>query len=354
MRRQLAAGIAALGLLIGIAHAAEPEPPLEELETVLVVGEQPGPGLWKVSKGDHVMWLLASYAPLPKKMIWRSREIEARIAESQEVLYAGNVNIGVDIGLFRGLTLIPAALKAGKIPDDGTLKDVLPAETYARWLALRQKYVGKDDDIEKWRPAIALGLLRGAAFRKAELQGGPSVLEVVGRARKKYKVRRNALPDVKRTVRIEDPRGMLKSAQKLELPDVECFTLGLEKVEPEVERAKVLANAWARGDIEKLRSLHRNRPIAEAVKEECGYALMSALNEGGTADAAHSKKFLADSMWHAEQASVQARQNWLAGAQASIAKNRSTFAILSLESVLSPDGPLEKLRALGYTVEEPR
>ena len=39
----------------------------EILETVLVSGEQPGPGMWKVSKGDHVLWIVGIQTPVPKK-----------------------------------------------------------------------------------------------------------------------------------------------------------------------------------------------------------------------------------------------------------------------------------------------
>lgn len=354
MHRQLAAGIAAICLLIGPVHAGEPASNDEEMDTVLVIGEQPGPGLWKVSKGDHVMWVLASYAPLPKGMTWRSQKIEARIGESQEVLYPPNIDIGTNIGLLRGITLIPAALKAGKIPDGRTLKDVLNPETYARWLVLRQKYMGKDDDAEKWRPAIALEGLRGAAFRKNNLQGGVSVRAVVDRAAKKQKVRVHQLPTIKRTLKVEDPRGMLKSAKKLEFPDIECFTRSLGKVEPDIERARTLGNAWSRGDIEKMRSLQRNRPVKEALNDSCTYVLMAAFNEGESKDAAHAKKMLDDVLWHAEQVTYQAQLDWLAAAQAAIAKNKSTFTVLGVAEVFSQDGHLEKLRKLGYTVEEPQ
>ena len=108
MQKQLAA-MAALSLLSGVSLAAEAVADnLDELETVLIVGEQPEPGLWKVSKGDHVMWVLATYQPLPKSMTWLSQRIEARIAESQEVLYSGGVSIDAGIGLLKGITLIPA------------------------------------------------------------------------------------------------------------------------------------------------------------------------------------------------------------------------------------------------------
>ena len=61
------------------ADATPPPGPSAEtttLEPVLVTGEQPGPGLWKVSKGDHVLWILGAQYPLPKKMLWRGREVE--------------------------------------------------------------------------------------------------------------------------------------------------------------------------------------------------------------------------------------------------------------------------------------
>jgi hypothetical protein len=358
MKKQTAAAIAALSLLSGLSFAAQQagQPPeeekLQELETVLIVGEQPGPGLWKVSKGDHVMWVLGSHAPLPKGMIWRSQNVEARIAESQEVLYSGGIKLDGGIGFLKGITLIPAALKAGKIPDKKTLKDVLDPATYDKWLVLRRKYIGKDDAVEKWRPSFALGTLRSAAFRKSGL-GGVSVQEVVAKAQKKHKVRKVSTPVVERTIKVEDPRGMLKSAQKLALPDVECFKTGIDRMESDIEQARATANAWSRGDVGTLQRMYRNMPLKEAVKEVCGYALIAALNEGASQDAANAKKMMDDLLWHAEQAMVQSQLDWIAAARAALERNRSTFAVLNLPEVLSPDGHLAKLKALGYTVEGP-
>src|SRR4051812_2866168 len=57
-----------------------------EMEVVLVTGEQPGPALWRVSSGDHDLWLLGDDSPLPRKLKWRSRQFEALLAKSQEVM----------------------------------------------------------------------------------------------------------------------------------------------------------------------------------------------------------------------------------------------------------------------------
>jgi hypothetical protein len=353
MPTRLAAAIAASSLFMGLPLMAQvPGEKLDELETVLIIGEQPGPGLWKVSKGDHVMWVLATYQSLPKGMTWRSNKVEARIVESREVLYPGDVRIDAGIGLLKGITLLPAAIKASKIPDDKTLKDVLDAETYGKWLALRMKYIGKDDDVEELRPSIALGNLRGTAFRKSGLVAA-KIRDVVDKIRKKKKIPLVTTPEIKRTIKVEDPRGILKSAQKLELPDVECFRTGIGRLESDIEKSKRLANAWSRGDIETLRNAYRNLPLKEAVKEVCGYALMAALHEGSTRDAANAKKMMDDLLWHAEQALYQSQQDWIAAARKALDKNRSTFAVLNLPEVLSPDGHLAKLKELGYTVEDP-
>jgi soluble cytochrome b562 len=356
MKRPVATVLLSLGIA-GIALAAQPagqQPapsaePLVELETVLVVGEQPGPGLWKISKGDHVLWVLANFSPLSPKVTWRSKQIEDRIAESQEVLYPPEVNLKGNVGILRGLTLIPAALKAGKNPDGKKLKEVLPADIYAKWRVLREKYIGKDDDVEKWRPSIALETLNGTALRKSGLSGSP-VAGVVTKAAKQHKVRVNVLPAINRTLDIQDPRGMLKGASKVEEPDLACFVRGLDSLEGNIERAKANANAWARGDIEKLRSLNRERRLEDV----CIYQLLTGFTDSSSKDAAHARKLLEDTKWHVEWAQVQAMQDWVAAAQKALEKNRSTFSVLPVDQVFRKDGAVEKLRALGYVVEEPR
>ena len=124
-----------------------------ELDLVLVTGEQPGPGLWKVSKDDHVLWILGTLAPLPKKMLWRSKDTEAVIADSQEVI--GDSSAKISVGFFRGLTLVPSLLRARKNADGAKLKDVLSPAQYARWSALKAKYIGRDNGIESRRPMLA-------------------------------------------------------------------------------------------------------------------------------------------------------------------------------------------------------
>jgi hypothetical protein len=59
---------------------------LDELGEVVVVGRLPGPPLWKISKGEHVLWILPLIDAYPKKMEWESARVEALIAQSQEYI----------------------------------------------------------------------------------------------------------------------------------------------------------------------------------------------------------------------------------------------------------------------------
>jgi TraB/PrgY/gumN family len=72
-----------------------------DLGTIVFAGRQPGPGLWKVRKGDHVLWILGTQNPLPKRMEWDSAYVQRRIAESQQVLLSPSVSFNSDMGFLR-------------------------------------------------------------------------------------------------------------------------------------------------------------------------------------------------------------------------------------------------------------
>ena len=75
--------------------------------TVVVTGEQPGPGLWLVRKGGHDLWILGTLNPLPAGMRWQSKQVEQVIANAQEVIRAPRVSFDFKVGFFRGLPCCP-------------------------------------------------------------------------------------------------------------------------------------------------------------------------------------------------------------------------------------------------------
>ena len=129
-------------------------------EQVLVVGQRPGPGLWKVSRDDHVLWVFGTYAPLPEKMQWRSREVETIIAQSQELPRAPGMALSVGwMDTLNILTALPSLIGAGKNVNGERLQEVVPADVHLRWTALRAKYIGNDDSGESLRPIFAASML---------------------------------------------------------------------------------------------------------------------------------------------------------------------------------------------------
>ena len=298
------------------------------LDTVLVTGEQPGPGLWKVSKGNHVLWILGAQYPLPKKMVWRGREVEQTIAQSQAVL--ADTSAKVDVGFFRALTLVPAVLSARKNADGATLKDILPADVYARWLALKAKYIGRDSGVERLRPMLAANELYDKALQRSGLARGGEIWKSVEKMARSAGVR-VIEPAVK--IPVDDPKQAIRdfgsTAGKL---DVACLDATMRRLETDLDAMRLRANAWAVGDIAALRSL----PYPD-LREACKAALESNI----------------ELRQHLDAAVVEIDAAWLKAAQKALDENTSTLAVLPMTELLKPDRRLAMLAARGYTVEPP-
>jgi hypothetical protein len=372
MQHLLAAGIAALGLLAGPIAAQElpfavqePVEKPDELDTVVVYGGFATPKMWKVTKGDHVMWVLGTGVPPPAGVKWRTTQLDAHVAESQLVLYPGWANIDPDVGFFKVIALVPAAFKAAKNPDGKKLKDVLPADTYARWRVLKTKYVGKDDDIERWRPAIAIAMLqdkvteklrppqpKAAAAKPAAAAKAPAMSpplrQLVDKAAKDHKVKTRTMPKVEREVKIKHVADMLKSVRETNVGDMKCFTLGLDYLERLIEYTDRKAGAVAQGN-----AAPEQDDAAAPRLEGCDGYLLKALRSGEIPDPAGIIKTIDNVELQLKLATQQLDADWMAAAQAALAKNKSTFAVLSMRQINGTDSYIAKLRELGYAVDEP-
>jgi uncharacterized protein YbaP (TraB family) len=350
-RREVLIGGACALAFAGSALAADSTPmqpeALEELAEVLVIGEQPGPGLWKVSRDDHVLWIMGVYAPLPKKMTWNSTQVEARIATSQEVLFPGNVRTDLDVGFFRGLTSLPSMFTAGKNPDGATLQDVLPADVFARWSGLQRKYM-PNDSVARMRPPFAAQSLSNHAYSRAGLGGDSGVSGEVLKLAKRHKVKITKLPDREVEIKIRGTRELLKKYSRTPLAGVECFTRAVNQFEGDLAALTSRANAWATGDVAKFRELHDYQLAPNCVGEMIGSLLAESFQKGTAMEAAIPKY-----QEELELATKQQIEAWLRATENALARNKATFAVMYIGSLLQPDGFLNRMRQLGYRVEEP-
>ncbi|WP_109123473.1 TraB/GumN family protein [Dyella sp. C11] len=303
---------------------------VQNLEAVTVSGIQPGPGLWKVSKGDHVMWVLGTLSPLPDKIQWKTDEVEQTIAESQEVLGPPSIALKPKTNFFGKLFLLPSLVGARKNPDGQTLQQMVPAPDYARWLTLKKQYIGNDSGIESWRPIFAAVELYDKAIKRYGLTASGGVKDSVRDLAKKHNVN---FVTSRYTMMIDEPRNAVKTFKSSPMDDRECFGRTLDTVERDMGRITERANAWATGDIDELRKLPMNdqREACISAVTEAGFARQLGFND----------------------VQQKAESMWMGAAEQALNTNAQTFAMLPMQEVLSPKGLIAQLKAKGYQVEAP-
>jgi hypothetical protein len=332
MRFRIVAVIALL--LCSFQVSAQSPAPVAEgppLDTVVIAGRFAGPGLWKVRRGDHVMWVFGTLGPLPKRMQWDSLQVERRIGQSQEVLLSPRVSFDAGVGYVRGLLLLPSFLKARRNPDGKTLSQVVPPAMYARWVVLKKRYIGGDRGIEQRRPLFAALELYGKAISRSGMTENAGIDDTVRKMARRKRVPATA-PTV--TVKVSNPKAALKEFSRITLDDVECFSRTMERIETDLGLMRTRANAWATGDIATLRRIRARQTQWSACTAAIGNSALGA------------RLGIGDLEQRMERA-------WLDAAEKALGRNQVTFAMLPMSQVLAEDGYLAKLAARGYTIEAP-
>jgi TraB/PrgY/gumN family len=300
-----------------IALAAAADPP----EELTVTGRYPGPPLWKVSRGTHELWIFGTLSVIPKDITWGSVVVERVIGRADEVLLAPGVDAAAR-NPFRYIGLFFRVRKLSRNEGGAPLASVLPPELYARYATIRDRY-DSPRSFEQERPAVVAGRLYARAIDAAGLTFGGKLQSSIERLVRDAHVKRTD------TEIRADPGELLDAAQALSKEaEVECFATVLSSIEHDLPGIAERARAWAAGDIGALRRL--DYPDIEG---EC-------LSFAGTSEG------LRNTLRQAEDA-------WLAAAQSALAANNTTFATLGVGELLRPDGPLARLRELGYEVREP-
>jgi uncharacterized protein YbaP (TraB family) len=290
------------------------------MDVVLVRGFVAGPALWKVSSGDNVMWIVGEISPYPRTVKWRSKEFEKLLRSSQELLLDFSGYWWVDDDNSAALN------KAVKLPDGKKLKDVISPELHARAESAAKLF--GNPALEEMRPFAATNRLVTSAMKTLELESFSARFTAakLGKWRKK-KVTYFAAPEVPFEERLKN----------WEAPTNEvCLKRLVDAIEDGGDGVKLLANAWAVGDIKALRELV---PAYSFSRDGFRSGECAAAMHGGEQKARDYK--------------ASRNQAWLAEAERALTKNRSTMAVVLMSELFEPDGYLAALRAKGYTIVEP-
>jgi uncharacterized protein YbaP (TraB family) len=288
-----------------------------------VTGERAGPRLWRVSNGEHVVWLLGTLDPLPKQMVWRSHELESVLDEVKQVV-PSRPDVDLDAG---PITLLRTWLqwrRVQKLPDNATLQTWLSPALYSRWSAMKARYQMRDKDIDRQQPILAALNLYRRAMDVSKLGTGTGIEKSVLKLARQHKVR-----IAQTSLKVTDPRGLVTELGEIpKAAQLACLDAVLAKLEKDVDTLKAQANAWALGDVTTLRSLPYPREI-----EEC----QSTLENSGD-----MKQLIAET-----------NRGWNAAVENALTRGPPTLAIAPIYELLKPEGTLARLAARGYRVEGP-
>jgi uncharacterized protein YbaP (TraB family) len=280
--------------------------PSQLMDELTVTGERTGPGMWHVQRGASQLWILGSLSPLPKGITWRSTQVEQVLNSTSQVL----VPKPLEIGIVRILWLLITERKVLMVHGGHRLKDVMPADLYARFAQQRARYTDDRDKWERYRPIIATAFLQQEAFHRVGLSARIDLGAAVRKLAKKH------------DVRVEEVKiagvGDVLEALKASLVTIES---GLPRL---IDRAQ----AWATGNIERI-----EKSPEPAEVDAC----LAALDSG-----AASGDLIA-----------RVRRAWLEAMEKSLQSGKVTLAVVNMDMLLGRGGMLQELRSKGYEVAAP-
>jgi uncharacterized protein YbaP (TraB family) len=290
---------------------------------VVISGRYRGPKLWRVSRDGHVLWVLGTLDPLPKRMIWQTEDIQRLLRHTQEVIPAWP-SVGIGFHPILALHLYAIWHEAQTNPDDLPLRAVLPSDLYAHFSALKLRFAPRDARIEQLRPILAAKRLYEEALAASDLTPRDEIQRtVLELARHEgVKVHRDKLL-------VRDPLAVMRDLTKTpRSAEIACLQSVVTRLETDLGPMQARARAWALGDVALLRRLPHTDNRDTCLEAVSGSTRVRALV-------------------------ARAQQEWLTAAVQALAHNRTTLGLQSMDRLLGPEGTLATLRRMGYDVEGP-
>jgi uncharacterized protein YbaP (TraB family) len=311
--------ILAAALPVGaLPSAAATDEPPAQVEEIVVNGERSGPGLWHVYRGSAQLWIFGTVSPLPKDMTWRSKQLEAILDGTDQVLVAKPF----DIGIARALWLLVTQRDLLMAGHGKKLKDVMPADLHERFAAERAKFTKDSDKWEKYRPIIAAAFLEEDALHAVGLSTRLDLTDEVRTLARKHRVHIEEF----KIAGLHDVLDALKTLPQQ--TEQKCVAASLATIETGMPRLMERAQAWETGDVLRIQSLPEADEIAAcraAITVDPGAGDLLAL----------------------------LRQTWIENMERHLQAGGVTLAVVSMDMLLESGGFLDELRAHGYTIDAP-
>lgn len=180
------------------------------------------------------------------------------------------------------------------------------------------------------RPILAARDLFQGAVDKSGLTTDETVWKTVEKIAHRRHVK---IQDVVVKLKMDKPEAWIHEFTEVPIGEEDaCLDKTIDRVETDLEPLRHRANLWAVGDVDGL--------LASTFPDDriaCFNALFSVPR------------------FHNQlaQAGGQLDNEWMSAADSALTHHESSFAVLPISQLLNPDGWLAKLRARGYSVQDP-
>lgn len=276
----------------------------------LVVAPSPGPVLWRVSRGDSVVWILGALPVMPKAQRWNSARLERVIDAANVVLIRprATVDLFTVIGVLLHLNL----------PHGRTLDQELPPDLEARFADARALAGQPAARYAHMKPVwAALRLYMDFASRAQLSRDEPEATVVRLAHRHHAPVRPIATYRAKPVVRnIAD----LSDAQSQA-----CLADVVGDIDHASANVAPAAQAWARGDLRAVRAHYAESAFLLCLEQAPSFVALANRNVEDTVKAIDT----------------------------ALARPGKSVAVFTLDDLLREGGALARLRAEGASVTAP-
>lgn len=299
-------------------QSAPDAPPVQDwsnnIETVTVTGDRPGPALWHIAANGSDVWIFGTVGPMPKGLDWNSNELKTILDGAKQVYLPPELSAG----FFEVSWFLLTDLDSLKQPDGRHLEETLPPALRARFVAARTA-LGKDADAysDDLAALSALGMERD--FHDHAGLDGTSADKTVAKLARKYHVRvkpiatYEAMPIVREIPKLSD------AAQQA------CLTGALDDIDIQTLHAEAAARAWAVGDIAGVKTHYSESNLYSCFDQ--------------------TKSFAADRETLISDAFATVRN--------ALAEPGKTLVVLGMGPLLRKAGLLDRLEANGIAVSIP-
>ena len=308
---------AVLSLIFGalpVCAQAQIVPDWAEIEAVEVKA-QPGPALWRLTRGSSEVWLLGLVGALPKDLDWNKQYLSELLDGARVILMPPKADVALtDIAWF--------LIRHGgelSLPRGQSLQASLPDPLRTHFVVARDAVSGDESDYRTDIPIRAAIRLQQDFLKKASLSGREPRETIADMAGRKHI--KNA--PVARFEAMDAVRDILKLTPEQQRA---CLAQAVEDVQWGLAHAGPAARAWAIGNVKAVKANY-----AESRLGDCIIAAVQAVGD------------------------INARNttDYVAAIDAALNQPGKSIVVIGMGPLLRRGGVLERLEALHVTIERP-